>query len=72
MSIRSLETEILAEAKAVLGNAKLRLMDIMEWCSGAHTKTQDGEITAFLPKTGVTVWIKKELDKRSTVNKDAR
>lgn len=64
MSIASLEREILAEARTVFQNSKLRKMDIQEW-STSEIKPIDGEVVARCPVIGCYVAIKKEHDKRS-------
>ena len=58
MSMRSLESEILAEAKTVTGNKKLRLKDIMEWRTSSF-EPEPGEVLHFLPTIGVYVAVKK-------------
>lgn len=63
MSMRSLESLILAQAKITFRNSRLRLKDIQEW-SSAEIKPQDGEVTAHLENPGVFVTVKKEMDKR--------
>lgn len=57
MGIRQLEAAILAEAKQVTGNKKLRQKDIMEWSSGP-IKPHEGETIFQLPTTGVYISIK--------------
>jgi len=47
MTMASLEREILAEAKIIVGNKKLRMKDIMEWSTG-EIKAQEGEKLYFL------------------------
>lgn len=59
MSIKTLETAILAEAKKVTGNEKLRIKDIMEWSSG-EIKAQPGEKLYKLPKIGVNIAVKSK------------
>ena len=54
MSMQSLEREILAEAKEVTSNKKLRMKDIMEW-STSEIVPQPGEKIYRLPKTGVNI-----------------
>lgn len=65
MSLRSLESAILANARHLFVNGRLRLKDIMEWSSG-EIKPQAGEVTERLPEIGAWVTIKKEHDKRPT------
>lgn len=63
MSMATLERAILAGAKFVFKNPKLRNKDIMEWRS-ADIKPEAGEVVAYVPDPGVWVAIKKECDKR--------
>ena len=58
MSMQSLKRAILAEAKEVTGNKKLRMKDIMEWSTGT-VKPEEGEIVHHLPSIGVNIAIKK-------------
>ncbi len=64
MSMRELETKITEETREVLKNPKIRVKDIMEWKSGEIKEQHDGEINLQLPKLGLWVSVKKELDKR--------
>lgn len=59
MSLRSLESAILAEAKIVTENKKLRLKDIMEWSTG-EIKPQSGEKLYRLPKLCINIAVKEE------------
>lgn len=63
MSMATLERAILAGAKAVFKNPKLRLKDIQEWPSG-EIDAHDGEVSAYVPDPGVYVAVKVEYDKR--------
>lgn len=58
MSMQSLEKAILAEAKTVVGNKKLKMKDIMEWSTG-EVKPEPGEQVFRLPDIGVNIAIKK-------------
>lgn len=58
MSMVSLERAILAEAKKVTGNSKLRMKDIMEWSTG-KIKLEAGEDMYFLPEMQVNIAILK-------------
>lgn len=58
MSMQSLEREVLAEAKEVTGNKKLRMKDIMEWSTG-EIKAQPGEKIYSLPKLSVNIAVKE-------------
>ena len=69
MSMATLEHAILAGARDVLGNRKLRMKDIMEWSTG-DIKPQDGEVCVRVPDPGVNVCVKTECDKR-TANAEA-
>jgi len=57
MSLRTLESAILAEAKQVV-NKKLRLKDIVEWSTG-KIKPQEGEKIYRLPDIGVNIVVKE-------------
>ena len=57
MSIQSLERAVLAEAKIVTGNKKLRMRDIMEWGTG-EVKAQEGETLYRLPELGINIAVK--------------
>ena len=52
MSLRSLESSILAELREVSGNRKIRLKDIMEWRTAEFTP-QEGETLYHCPRNGV-------------------
>lgn len=62
MGMRDLERAILADAKQVFNNKKLRLKDLMEWSTG-KIESRDDEVVAVMPD-GINVAIKKEHDKR--------
>ncbi len=57
MGMRDLEQRILAEAKIVTGNKKLRMKDIMEWSSGDIDHRPE-EKQYHLPNMGVNIAIK--------------
>lgn len=57
MGMKQLEAAVLAEAKEVTGNKKLRMKDIMEW-STSEVKAQEGEKLYRLPKLGVDIAVK--------------
>ncbi len=63
MSMATLERVILAGAKVVLNNPKLKMKDIQEWSTGG-IEAQDGEIVVRVPDPGVYVAVKAESDKR--------
>jgi hypothetical protein len=54
MGMRALEAAILAEAKQVTGNKKLRQKDILEWTTG-EISPRDNEQVYRLPVCGVNV-----------------
>ena len=60
MSMQSLERAVLAEAKKVTGNKKLRMKDIMEWRSG-EIKAQEGEKLYCLPTLKINIAVKEQL-----------
>ena len=60
MSLKTLESAILAEAKQVV-NKKIRMKDIMEWSTG-DIKPQNGEKTYRLPQIGVNIAVKGKLN----------
>lgn len=67
MSMATLERAILAGAKVVFKNPKLKMKDILEWStSEAQVKKNlgDGEAYAHVPDPGAYVAISKALDKR--------
>ena len=63
MSMATLERAILASAKVVLNNRKLRMADIMEWSTGS-IDPHEGEFVFWVADPGVHVAVKKECDKR--------
>lgn len=63
MSMATLERAVLAGAKLVFRNPKLKMKDIQEWSSG-EIKPHEGEVVARIPDPGVNVAIKAENDKR--------
>jgi len=63
MSIRTLESAILAEAKKVTDNKKLRLKDIMEWRT-TKIKTHPNEKLYYLPDIGVHIAVKEQSRKK--------
>lgn len=58
MSMASLEREILAEARKVTGNKKLRMKNIVEWSTG-KIEAQAGERLWRLPGTCVNIAVKE-------------
>ena len=64
MSMATLERVILAGARDVFKNPKLRQKDITEW-SSANIQPEADEVVAYIPDPGVWVAIKKEHDKRA-------
>lgn len=63
MSIRTLEREILQEAREVLKNPKLKMKDILEWRAG-NAQARPGEIVFRLPDIGGSVVVAETMDKR--------
>ena len=57
MGMRQLETAVLAEARIVTSNKKLRMKDIMEWSTG-KIKPEKGEKLYYLPELGVNIAVK--------------
>ena len=58
MGMRTLEAEILLEAKKVTGKKKLRQKDIVEWSSGDVT-VEEGEKHYFLPELRINIAVKE-------------
>ena len=58
MSMKTLERDILAEAKIVTGNKKLRMKDILEWSTGPLKKLP-GEKNYMLPALKVNIAVKE-------------
>lgn len=54
MSLKTLENEILRELRAVTGNPKLKMKDVMEWRT-TEIAPQAGETVVHLAKVGVYV-----------------
>lgn len=59
MALTNIERAILAEAKIVTGNKKLRMKDIMEWSTG-EVKVQAGEKLYRLPELAINIAIVDE------------
>ena len=64
MSMATLESAILAGAREVLKNAKLRQKDIQEWSTG-KVECHPGEVVVRVPDPGVWIAVNKEHDKRA-------
>lgn len=58
MSMQSLERAVLAEAKEVTSNKKLRMKDIVEWSTG-EVKAQEGEKLYHLPNLAINIAVKE-------------
>ena len=54
MSLRTLEAEILKEARTVTGKKSLRQKDIQEWSTG-DIKVEAGETHYFLPQLRINI-----------------
>lgn len=67
MSMATLERAIVASARVVLKNPKLRLKDLMEWRT-AEIKPEKGEVVVYVKDPGVWVAVKKECDKRKPMD----
>lgn len=63
MSMATLEKVILASAREVLENPKLKMKDILEW-STADVKSQIGEVVIYVKDPGVYVCVMKDHDMR--------
>lgn len=63
MIMATFEKTILAGARKVMKNDKLRMKDIMEWSTGKIT-AQTGEVLFFVPDPGVYVCVPAAMDKR--------
>ena len=63
MSMATLKREIVAEARMVLENQKLRKKDLLEWSSG-KVKAEKGEVALYLRKMGVNICVLEACDKR--------
>ena len=58
MGMQSLKRAILAEARIVTGNKKLKMKDIMEWSTGKIT-SHPGEKIYQLPELCVNIAVKE-------------
>lgn len=63
MSLKTLETEILAQVRVFAGNSKLRKKDLLEWSTG-DIKAQEGEKLIRLPSMGINVCIPEDAYKK--------
>lgn len=67
MSMATLERAVLAGAKLVLKNPKLKKGDIMEWSTSEEQVKKnlaDDEVAVHVPDPGVWVAVGKTYDKR--------
>lgn len=64
MSMATLEREIVAEARVIFNNPKLRNKDLREWSTGEIAPDGDDEVVAYCPTLGVFVCIFKRDDRR--------
>lgn len=64
MSLRTLETAIVAGARIVLNNPKLRLKDLLEWRT-SKLEPQDGEVTIRVDDPAVWATFPASCDKRA-------
>ena len=58
MSLRTLESVMLAEARIVTDNKKLRQKDIMEWSTG-EIKPHPGEKIYYLSELKINIAVKE-------------
>ena len=61
-ALRDLNREILAEARQVTGNRKLRQKDVVEWVCAANAdglEHRPGEKAYYLPGLGVAISVKE-------------
>lgn len=63
MSMRSLESAVLAGAKFVFNNSRLRLKDIVQWSTG-EIEPRAGEVVLWIADPGVYVAVEAKFDKR--------
>ncbi len=64
MSLATLERAILASAKIVLKNPKLKMKDLLEWSTSDIKPKDDTEIVVRIPDPGVNICVPKAADKR--------
>lgn len=55
--MNELEKRILAEAKIITNNSKLKMKDIMEWSTG-NVKAEEGETLYVLPSLSINIAVK--------------
>lgn len=60
----TLERAILAGAKLVFCNSKLRMKDVREWRTSA-IESRDGEVVAYVSDLGVYVAVEIKHDRRT-------
>lgn len=67
MSVRDIERAIVAEARVVLCNQKLRLKDLQEW-SSATIPPQDSEVVIVVDAFGARIYaaFPKSCDRRAS------
>ena len=63
MSIATLERAVVAGAREVLNNPKLRVKDLLEW-STSKVQPHDGEVVIFVPDLGTWAAFPKACDHR--------
>ena len=66
--MRQLEAHILAEAKRVTKNIKLRQKDIIEWTTG-KIEPHEGEEIFDLPDLGINIAVKKKVQENTEKKK---
>jgi hypothetical protein len=60
----TLERAVLASAKVVLKNPKLKLAGILEWSTGEIKAQNENEVVVRVPDPGVNICVFKVDDKR--------
>lgn len=64
--MQTIERVIVAEARTLLQNSKLRMKDLMEWSTSEDAikrGLRDGELMFHLPDCGMWIAVKKEHSK---------
>ena len=65
MSMATLEKAILASARIIVKNPKLKMAGILEWSSGDVKPSNENEVVVHVPDPGVNICICKVDDKRT-------
>jgi hypothetical protein len=72
MSMKTLETAILAELKQVANNNKIRLKDLQEWRTGKELDVQAGETYYYLPQLGISCAVKLPTKEPKKISPDTQ